>query len=467
MGSTKSGKGEKASAKSIISAAVKSERFLPFICISVLVVGFILRLYYVHITPFDVSTHDLGYKVGYRSDTVGTGHLGYIEYICNNLQLPDFSPLERWSFYNPPFFHLTSAILLRFFIFLGIPYDASWELLQYYPCVTIFFATLGVYKILRKLNINDLVLPLSCVFVAFSPSLSYLSTTLNNDPLSVAFIIWTVYFALVWHEKPSTRTIVPVALCIGLGMMTKLTVALIAPPVAVIFAFKFFKEKKYLVYLKQFCIFAAVCVPLGMFWSVRNILLYELPMTYVQEIPAKLPQNISGHSTWEKFGIPPLSDLTNIYSSWGEGSEASFNMWSQTLRTAIFDENMLTFHSVAEQRLALILMLLTLGVYILLAVVSVIGFLRAKNTAPVIRTSLAFACVLLLLNFVKFCHDYQRTATFHFRYIVPVLLYMCIGFGLYTSSSKKSLPNKIIVAAVSFGILITSTLSAVLYTCCL
>ena len=452
--------------ENILTRIVKNPYFFPTLCVLTLVLGFIFRLYDTHLTAYNISKHDLGYTMGLTSNKLGSGHLGYIEYIARNEALPNFNPTTRWSFYNPPFFHICAAILLRVFTGLGIPEAESWELTQYLPCLAILFATIGMYKILKHFDIKGLPLWLGCVLVAFHPSLTYLSLALNNDAFSLMLTVWAIYFALKWYREPTTKSIVGVALCIGLGMMTKLTVALVAPPVALLFVVKFFKAKQYIPHLKQFGVFSAICFPTGLFWSIRNMWLYDIPLTYVQALPEGSAQDVSGYSMWERFGFPAFSDFLRIDSSWSRGT-ADHNLWSQTLRTSLFDDNALTWATETDKNVATFLMVASLILFVLLSVVTVIGLIRAKHVSPLLRVFVGLACGLLLLNFVKFCNDYPMTCTIHFRYITPVLLYGGLGLGLFWSSSKKQLSAKIVVGLAAVLILSTSVLSAMLYVNCL
>ena len=71
--------------------------------------------------------------------------------------------------------------------------------------------------------------------VAFHPSFILFSGSINNDALSVVFILGAVLWTLKWYEKQTWEGIVKIALCIGLGMMTKLSSAMVAIPVAAVF----------------------------------------------------------------------------------------------------------------------------------------------------------------------------------------------------------------------------------------
>ena len=200
----------------LLSKRSTSKDAFPLFCFLIIAAGFILRLYYTHLTAYNISKHDLGYITGLDASGYGSGHLGYIEYIAREKALPDFSPMSRWSFYNPPFFHTCAAVLLNFFHMLGIPASQAnpqaWELVQYLPCVSILLTVIGVYKILKFFDIKGVPLLLGVGLVSFHPALSYLSLALNNDAMSLMLTVWAVYFALLWYREPKTKTIVFLAL---------------------------------------------------------------------------------------------------------------------------------------------------------------------------------------------------------------------------------------------------------------
>lgn len=443
-----------------------------WICFALMVLGCLLRLYDVHLTAYDISKHDLGYAVGMTSDKIGAGHIGYIEYICKHRALPNFNPTTRWSFYNPPFFHVCAALALRLWTMLGIPEAQAWELVQYLPCLIIGAAVVGIYLILRELRIHGWALVGAVALVSFHPTLTYLSLALNNDALAFALTVWAVWFVLRWFRSPKTSWILGVALCVGLGMMTKLTVALVAPPIALLFLYTFFKKKQWLALGKQFALFAAVCCPLGLFWSIRNLWLYKIPFQYVQALPAGSAQNVSGFSLWERFGLPPLQDFLRLESSWTPASEIGFadhNLWSQTLRTALFDDNALTITD-GLRPMATALVVVTLMLTLLMVVLTLLGLFRNRSVHVMIRLFVGLSALLLFGNFVKFCYDYPMTCTIHFRYLPTCLLWGSMGLGFWWQSvcerPRKKVTYRLACAVLCLTLLLIGLfclLSAMLY----
>ena len=435
----------------------------------ILILGILVRLYLVYKTPFDVSSHDVGYAGGMTSDKLGSGHIGYIEYICKNEALPNFNPTSRWSFYNPPAFHSAAAIFLRFGLSLGLPEAAAWEFVQYLPFLCIAATVIFAWLLFKEFHIGSLPTLLSVAMLSFHPSLTHQALALNNDAPALMLTVLALYFAVRWYRTQALRTLVGVAICIGLGMMTKLSVALIAPPIAIIFLYKFFKKKTYLRHVKHFSLFAVICAPLGLFFPIRNAILYDMPLTYVQSLSETSKQFIGNHSLSERFGLPAFSDFLRTEASFSSAHELGFadhNLWSQTLRSSLFDDNALTLKTGTQETLASALMIITVLLAVTVTVLAVIGLVRARDTAPVLRIAVSFASLLLLFNFLKFCIDYPFTCTVHFRYITPLLVLAGVGMGLWWKKGSRHVAVRAVKTAVASVTALFCLISAYLCLAC-
>lgn len=88
-----------------------------------------------------------------------------------------------------------------------------------------------------------------------------------------------------WYREQTAKNIVKAALCIGLGMMTKISVGLIAPAVAILFFMALVQNRKNIANrLGQMCLFGVICCPLGLWWSVRNYLRFGVKPNYVPSL---------------------------------------------------------------------------------------------------------------------------------------------------------------------------------------
>ena len=180
--------------------------------------GILLRYAYILLVNSSMCQHDVGVFTG----TAG-GHSNYIEYwYQNGTKLPDFDVRLKWQFYQPPFHHFTMALLLKFFVKAGVAYDKACQALQLLPFIYSSLCMVVTYKIFKFFKLAAMPLMISMAIVCFHPTFIFTAGYFNNDTLSVLFMLLAVMFALKWYESPTLINIIPIALSIGLGMMTKL-----------------------------------------------------------------------------------------------------------------------------------------------------------------------------------------------------------------------------------------------------
>ena len=184
--------------------------------ISLFLIGssFFLRIFYVCYTPITRRQHDVG-RFGDENN-----HAGYITYLLEHHRLPDFDPRDHWQFYHPPLHHAISAVWLWLSenVF-GIGSEVAQESLQ---TLTLFYATaviITAYRILRHFRLEGSALYFPLAVIAFHPSFILFSGSINNDVLSVAFLLGAVLWTLKWYEKQTWEGILKIALYMGLGMM--------------------------------------------------------------------------------------------------------------------------------------------------------------------------------------------------------------------------------------------------------
>ena len=166
--------------------------------VSLLLLGtsFLLKFFYVCYTPITRRQHDVG-KFGDADN-----HAGYITYLLQHHQLPDFDPRGHWQFYHPPLHHMISALWLWLseHVF-GISNAAAQESLQ---TLSLFYAmaiVITAYRILRHFRLEGMALYVPLAVVAFHPGFILFSGSINNDALSVVFILGAVLWTLKWYEK--------------------------------------------------------------------------------------------------------------------------------------------------------------------------------------------------------------------------------------------------------------------------
>lgn len=389
--------------------------------------GFFLKLYYVIETSVTTRQNDVYIFDG------EIGHAGYIEYILHNFHVPDFDVRDRWQFCHPPLHHFFSAV----WIFISekcflVGHNQARESVQ---MLTLFYSVciiISAYKIFRYFGLKGMSLYIPLAVVSFHPAFILLSGSINNDVLSVALMTGAVVAVLDWYKDPSMKNIMKIALCIGLGMMAKLTAALVAPPVAIVFLVMFIKNfktdrRKYII---QFLAFGAVCAPLGLWYEVRNYIKWRVPILYVQELDKRLLQYIGNTDFVTRITDFSGEQFKSVFEQWAvyeDGVIYGYNEHNPLIalfKTSLFGEA-INAENLGKGYLiqtSEILFWLTVVMSVFAFVSMIVLCVRRGYMEPTEKALTVSFFVIMIANFYKMSYDYPFTCTMNFRYITPTVI---------------------------------------------
>lgn len=380
--------------------------------------------------------HDIGTFSGKH------GHLSYINYWYENgFKLPDFNVTLRWQFYHPPLHHLLMAGLMRLFTVAGMPLDRAQEAIQILPMLYSSLSMVVCFRLFQLVKLKGAGLVAAMAGVCFYPTFIIWSGAYNNDMLATLLMLLSMLLALRWAQQPSLLRIVPVALCVGCGMMAKLSAWMTAPAIALVFVWVLVKNiKKPLPFIGQFVVFGVICAPLGLWWQVRNLLTFNIPLTFVPspglesmsvaQVPAA--QRLFDFS-FQQFNYP-FEAFTMYQAPYNE-----YNPMMGLLKTSLFDEYNQPWNF---PEMASVLVLAAAA----LAVCGFIGLLwmllSRKHSEINVMTRLFFAVVFLtiLISYYAFCFQFPFVCTENIRYCMPLIpiLAMGLGFGVSRLSRKTA-----------------------------
>ncbi|MBO4682086.1 MAG: glycosyltransferase family 39 protein [Clostridiales bacterium] len=439
--------------------------------------GFVLKCYYVLITPISTRQHDVGTFGGTE------WHSGYIEYILNNHRLPDVNPVEMWQSHHPPLHHFISAIWIGILenVFTVSP-EAARESLQVLTLLYSMCIVILSLKLFRFFNLKGHALYLPLLIVSFHPSIILLSGSINNDTLATCFLMASILSALKWYKEQSLINILKLALFIGLGMMTKISVVVIAPAVAFVFLLVLIKRVKEKASLKeilsQFLAFCSLCFPLGLWFPLRNSIKWGLPFLYSPGLPDNIPQKIK-LGFWSRITDFSPYQISNVYEQWWHlenGIMKDYNEYNPiiaTLKTSLFGEfiNEKSFENIKTINVNLIavLMFWSAIIFSIIAVFAIVRLTTVKKlTANDDKSTII--CIFFLEVFIvtsifslyKFAYDCPFVSSMNFRYIVAVLPVTCTLLGLWierdlfvASKKRKCFPT--VLYAITFLFAFCST----------
>ena len=403
--------------------------------------GFILRFVYCFSTDFYVRQHDL--DVGYDS-----GHFAYMMRMFNVEGLPEVNVETVWQFYQPPVWHIICAFFLRIQTVLGIKLEIAFENLQMISLFCSSSIMLLSLKLFKLFSLSKKPLCIAFSIVAFHPTFIILSGSINNDVLALTLSLLSVVLAIEWYREPSFKKIIFLALSIGFSMAVKLSAGLVSLGVATLFAIKLFgksyKGKKGL--LLQFLTFGVICVPLALWWQIRNLVLYKVPITFVPMLSEKNPQFVGNYSVFER--LFDFSSISNgVYpariTKAGIFDYFDYNIPLTSLKTSVFGEYYLGHGSKTLSPFSNLLFLcaVLIAVFAIIGVVlTVISMIKWKNSNNFSFDEFIFTiiCALtLVISHVKFCFDYAHFCTMDFRYIALCVVFGALYVGLLIKETKK------------------------------
>lgn len=443
--------------------------------------GVFLRCGYVLLSGLYERQHDAGAYTGMGTDFVNPGHIGYIEYIYKFHKLPDLNPYELFAYYHPPLHHILSFLWLRLNIFLGVSEELAFENLQILPLLCSCLCMIVTWRILRVLDIRGTGLYIGLAFFVFHPATIVMAGSVNNDMLTILFMSLILLESLKWIRKKNLAGLVRLALCIGLGMITKLNSAVLAIPLAIVFLMHFIsliraKEgKALLLWVRNYCIFALVVAPIGLSWIVRNLIRFgEKPGV---PVPGETsPMYTATYSLWSRLGIPAFSQWHFDFPFHPISARACNNTWAIMFHTSLFAEEYPTdlpdiLLVLCQFTFVLALILGTATAFLLVMV------LINKRTRREDTVFLLTGYIIMLISFAAFVIIYPYTCSSDFRYVAICLVYISIALGLgskyyllspYARESKAPGSGLLrakdhLMNAINAGIIIFLTFITVIY----
>ena len=402
--------------------------------------GIAIRFVYVLYTGVVDRQHDVG------DFTANIGHAGYIKYWYENgLKLPDFDVRNYWQYYHPPFHHMTMAVLLKLLTILGVNFNKASEAIQILPMLYSSLTMIVSYKIFRMVRLKGNPLIAATAIICFHPTFIIFGGSFNNDMLLMLFMMSAILWGLRWYREPTFGNIIPLACCIGLGMMTKLSGWMVAPAVAFVFLVILIKYiKKPLKYIGQYALFGVICVPLGVWWQVRNLIKFKIPLTYVPDLGTNSVMYSGNMPLVQRLFSFGNGQLDFVYGSITLVG-APYNEYNPTLglfKTAMFDECANSINDVHFPQIhitgpilfwiSVVLFLICFGCFI----VSMIR--KSENINGVERVYFTLVFGVILVSYYMFCIAYPLSCSFNIRFCMPLIPLCAMGLAMVLQRSESS-----------------------------
>lgn len=346
------------------------------ICNIIFLNTFFCRLLYVAYIDVNTGGNDV-------SDIAGTGHLGYIYTLYSTHRFPA-DVATGWEFPQPPLWHIFSAIWLKVnTLFFSI--ERAVENIQLFS-LFVSIETLFIIKMIVDELIDDTKSRVLCVLtVAFFPYFILLSGNINNDCLVTMFGMILVYLTIRYYRTDSWKTLLLIAVNFGFAMMTKLSAAVFALPIAVTFIAKFVflcKNKGIktgvVAYVRRMAAFCIIAGSMSLWWSIRIKLLYGLPFGYFQPLPIGDLQYVGEFSVIQRlFGLGRQLDRYSLCFN-NTFLEIDYNVILAFVKSSVFGQSHLVDNNGSIALVGGLLFWTMAAIYLLLIIIIILSTVRKK-----------------------------------------------------------------------------------------
>ena len=301
-------------------------------CRWIIFLGCVMRVGYLLYTPCTLRGHDV-----WRLSPDSPGKAGYVLQIALNNQLPQSYELQL---YQQPLFFLLGGLLakglngvltLQGKTDLFLLADVS----KWVACLASCLILPVVSRLLDQFGIRDEGKYFGLTLVSFSPVFYLLGGRIGENSLVILFMALALLVTQRYEKEPSFKRLLLLALIYGFGMMTKISMAVVALYTAYVFVRMLWRKTHKGKLVMQYACFLMVSLPLGLWYNVRNLIRFGQPLFYV------LKQNVNGdlytgdYSYIARFLLP---DLGNLLGSPYADAIDDYNLPVYLLKSELFGE---------------------------------------------------------------------------------------------------------------------------------
>lgn len=407
---------------------------LGVLVFGILLAGCILRVGYMLYTPAWVRGHDVG---GIRED--GGGHAAYLLTLIHTHGLPQS---KSGQFYQQPLYYLLAAPLSYLLNLIGGMEKDAYALVdgaKVLSCIATCLSLLLIVPMGKTLKMKREALVITAAVTAFLPNFFLTAGRVGPDALTLLFMTLALWMTAVWMEEQSWKNTVLLALIYGGAVSTKISCATIALFTAacmiLVLKQQYQTDTGIRPLMKKLVTFGCIALPIGMWYSIRNLVRFGQEIGYVMVISKTSDLYLGEESLLRLFVPYPNEYLATPYADpW---SDESYPVY--LLKTALFGEFTYDIPTVVP--------VILLNLNLLLAVAAIISgirlfFRKDSEKHPFLRIGIPAVWALLYGSCVIFNITLPYGCSMDFRYLVftAVLGSVCLGtlYGDLCGSEKKS-----------------------------
>ena len=286
---------------------------------------------------------------------------------------------------------------------------------------------------------------------AFNPLMIYLSRLINNDALVTLCTLASILVLIKWYKAPSMKLTVILALIIGAGASTKVSIVVMALPLLVTYLKKMSEEIEDIEFVKKILkygvVFTVITIPLVFWYPLRNAIKFGQPPFGVAEaLPTFAVKQKDFINRWlinDEFFARSLSYNAS-------------NVWAYVINSSILFSVGTAFLS----NFTLSAMRIMTVAFAIIFIAGMIKFFKENTLYKILVTTF----IAWFVSFIFFNISLPYSCTMHSRYIVVLFVLGMIFTGKYYESTEdKNLKKLITVLSVLYSIGTVAIFAKILY----
>lgn len=384
-------------------------------CMLLIFMGCVMRIGYTMYTGCELRGHDIGYLTADYP-----GKAGYVLSIFQTGKLPQGYELQLYQ--QPLYFIVGAGFSKVINLITGIadPYvlvDAAKYVSCVASCLTlpIFLRLCEAFAMKGKSKIRAVAL------VAFTPIFYQSAGRLGEESFITFFMVAALLVTLKWEQNHSLKNTMLLAFIYGLGMMTKISMALPAIYTAYILIHFFIKEKdnRRDLFIK-YCIFGVISLPIGLWFNIRNLVRFGQPLGYVLEAGTNSVLYRGEKSLAARFlGL----DIGNLLLSPYNDVLVDVNMPTYLLKGALFGE--FSFNTALFIPVILLFLHIVLTCYLLYRVCVLLCKKEKGSKDRLIAFLYLFGLLFAFVSYIR----YSYSCTMDYRYFSYLVFLKALLLG--------------------------------------
>lgn len=198
-------------------------------------------------------------------------HFNVVQLYRASLRMPVMgAPGTQYEAYQPPLYYVVMSFVARA---VGFADEATTFHVVRVASLLLYLPSIGlVYLLAQHLGGSRRLFPVACaLFIALSPSLLAIVSSVQNDGLAITLSLLTTLLCVRWVAKAELtyRTTVLLAACASLALLTKLNAAFLVVCTP-LFMWYVHRQRAW----KYIAVFVTTVALLTGWWFLRNLHLY-------------------------------------------------------------------------------------------------------------------------------------------------------------------------------------------------